>query len=126
MKKLIKRPIVILPLFLMLGGCATLTSGPLKRVSVNSYPAGAHVTTQDGETRSTPCVLNFSGFQNQMLSIEKDGYEPASVLVTKRFQARFWWNVFFWPGAVLDLVTGSAWRLEPKAIDIALQRKQGE
>ena len=109
-----------------LTGCATLTSGPMKRVTINSQPSGAVVRTENGDTKSTPTIMRFPGYKNQIISIEKEGYEPQSLILTKRFQARFWCNLLFWPGAVVDIMTGSAWRLEPKELNINLTKKTSQ
>lgn len=107
----------------LLNGCATLTRGPIKRVSINTNPSGATVIEENKTESTTPCLIHFSGFENQKLSIRKEGYEPADILITKRVLGRVWWNLLFFPGFVIDFATGSAWRLEPEKVDINLVKK---
>ncbi len=106
-----------------LSGCATLTKGPMKRITINSNPTGAIVKLENGDVKSTPCIVRFSGFMNQTVMIEKEGYEPAAVLLTKRFLARFWWNIFFPPGMALDIISGSVWGIEPETVNLTLIKK---
>lgn len=106
-----------------LTGCATLTRGPVKRVSVNTNPSGATVVTESSTTFTTPCLVHFGGYMNQTVTIRKEGYEPADRIITKRLLGRIWWNVLFLPGFVVDFATGSAWRLEPERIELDLVKK---
>lgn len=95
----------------------------MKRVSINTNPSGAIVTPEDGNVKATPCLYRFNGFANQTLQIRKEGYEPADLILTKRILGRVWWNILFLPGFIVDFATGSAWRLDPEKIDIALVKK---
>lgn len=117
MKKLIASIVVM-----SLTGCATLTKGVTNRVSVNTDPPGCRVQTQNNITKKSPCVLTFSGYKNQLVTIDKEGYNYRQILLTRRFLKRFWFNIIFWPGMVVDLASGSAWTLEPKNVDVEMKK----
>lgn len=108
----------------LVSGCASVTSGPLKIVAIESDPPGATVRMPDGTTKETPCSLHFSGFHgDQTVSIEKPGYEPKQLVFKRKLMARTFWNVFFPFGFIWDFASGSAFRLYPSAVSVSLAKK---
>lgn len=74
--KLYSAMFFVLPLLLLLTGCATLTRGTSEAYGVVSDPPGALVTLSTGETCTTPCVLDRKRNESFLVTIEKEGYEP--------------------------------------------------
>ncbi|MCB4755812.1 MAG: hypothetical protein LHV69_02405 [Elusimicrobia bacterium] len=111
--------------FVLMSGCATITRGPMKdRVKIESTPSEALVLADDGITKKkTPCFIQFKGPREEIISIQKEGYESTDVILRRRMLSRIWWNLLFWPGFIVDFATDSAWELNPESVNVELTRK---
>jgi hypothetical protein len=74
----------------------------------------------------TPATLHLKRKNSYVVSIEKDGYESASVTFTTHLSGWLWGNVLF-PvliviGLPVDFITGGAKKLTPDNITISLAR----
>ena len=78
--------IVLITLSSLLVGCATVTRGSKDILIVNSVPSGAKVTTSTGLTGTTPCSFKVSRKGGFVVTIEKPGYESASVQVNRKLR----------------------------------------
>jgi hypothetical protein len=59
---------------------------------------------------------------DQEIKLEKEGCEPRSVIVHRKFSAWYVGNVVFGGviGIVVDAADGAMWRLSPEAVDVTL------
>ena len=78
MKHTIK--IVTVVLVVICSGCRTTK----ETLYINSDPTGARVTLSNGMTGATPCTFVVPLKEKTVVTIEKDGYEPALVTVAKK------------------------------------------
>ena len=67
----------------LLSGCATIVKGTTQIIPVSSDPTGARVTVDNSPAGTTPTTVTLSRKQNHMVVIEKEGFTPESIAVTK-------------------------------------------
>ena len=72
--------IVTVVLVVICSGCRTTK----ETLYINSDPTGARVTLSNGMTGATPCTFVVPLKEKTVVTIEKDGYEPALVTVAKK------------------------------------------
>jgi hypothetical protein len=106
--------------------CATIMNGDYVSLPVSTAPGGATVL-YNGQTFSTPCTLQIPRGQQKVirLQIEKEGYHPITVSVTRSVDGWLWGNVLLGGivGLIVDFATGDAYDLAPEKIDAALVRQ---
>jgi hypothetical protein len=105
-----------------------MRKGSRQVVSVDSKPAGAIVRADPGErTVTTPGQLLLARRYSQRLTFDKEGYQPATVILERKVSSGLWLNLlwihpFGWIiGFVVDLTTGSGYELEPGAVSVDLE-----
>ncbi len=128
MHRTIRLPLFVLPL-LASTACGTMTHGTSQDISCVSHPAGAVVRTADGKTCTTPCSLTLNRKHEEILTIEKEGYEPETLPVHSSLSKGSAGQILL-PGGLMywaiDLASGGAFRLAPESVDIELKSKIAE
>ena len=71
---------VTIALIVCCSGCGTTK----ETLFINSDPTGARVTLSNGMVGATPCSFVVPLKEKTVVTIEKDGYEPAQVTVAKK------------------------------------------
>ena len=71
---------VTIALIVCCSGCGTTK----ETLFINSDPTGARVTLSNGMVGATPCSFVVPLKEKTVVTIEKDGYEPALVTVAKK------------------------------------------
>jgi hypothetical protein len=67
-------------------------------------PAGAHARVQrDGQTAVTPALVRLERKSPQLITLERDGFEPATVRLTSTRSGYIWRN-FVWLHPVVVVV----------------------
>ncbi len=64
-------------------GCATVTTGVTQKVPIDSNPQGANVTTNTGHKGITPCSLKLERSKAHIITLSKQGYKTAQIVLTK-------------------------------------------
>lgn len=103
-----------------LGGCATIVHGGKQDVTLGSVPPGASVKVTGREPVTTPAQIELKRNQDHRLVFEKDGF-PAREIVLASMMS--WWimgNLILGGilGIVIDLSTGSGYKLEPGSVEM--------
>lgn len=95
----------------MNGGCATILSGTSQNIIINSEPPGAHVKLgfQSGKT---PVTFRIPKGKDYPIEVT---YESKKKLLslTRTFDAISIINILFWPGFIVDAVTGAITKYDP-------------
>ena len=110
--------------YLTLGGCATIINGTTQKIPVNTTPQGATAKNQDGVSCITPCSIELKRNQDHIITISKEGFENQSVTCKHVLRAAVVGYIllpFGLIGAVVDVATGSLYRLTPEAISLELK-----
>ncbi|HUR00757.1 MAG TPA: hypothetical protein VM166_15005 [Gemmatimonadaceae bacterium] len=114
--------------------CATLVGGGSSQgVSVSSEPSGASFTVKSASgmqmaAGTTPQMISLPRKNEYAIEFSVPGYRSQSVALTKGVNGWVFGNfIVGWiPGLIIDFVTGSANKLEPATVQVALQRGVAE
>ena len=99
---------LILLLFGLTTGCASILQGPHQDIRVETDPPGARVTGA-GQTITTPGALNFRRDAKELdVFVEQEGYVPCRVVLTRKENGTKWANLALAPvGAAIGVGFGS-------------------
>jgi hypothetical protein len=126
MIRLILAAAIVLPCL----GCASVTRGTTENISISTTPAGAtaDISGLDNPTAClTPCVVQAKRNADITVTINKEGYEPQIIPLTKEIPgtgaAGFAGNVLLGGlvGMGVDAATGAAQDHHPNPVIVALQ-----
>lgn len=125
-------PIIVSLALPLLGACATVEHGRYQRFPVNSSPSGADVVVNcNGHVKDagpTPVVVTLKRKANHCtLTLTKDGYEPMSIVTTRRVSGWVWGNLIYdqlaVPFALIDYFDGAAFEQETSNVQFMLTRQ---
>ena len=105
-------------------GCGLIAHGTSQRITCNTTPAGALITTAEGTTCNTPCTFNLKRNKDETLTIERDGYETETLSLHSGLSARSAADVLLPGGLVcfgIDVVSGAGYQLTPERVDVNLK-----
>ena len=111
-------------------GCASVTRGTTENISISSTPAGAtaDISGLDIPTACvTPCVVQAKRNADITVTVNKEGYEPQIIPLTKEIPgtgaAGFAGNILLGGlvGMGVDAATGAAMDHKPNPVIVTLQ-----
>lgn len=111
-------------------GCASVTRGTTENISISTTPSGAtaDITGLDIPTACvTPCVVQAKRNADITVTVNKEGYEPQTIPLTKEIPgtgaAGFAGNVLLGGvvGMGVDAYTGAAQDHKPNPVIVTLQ-----
>ena len=103
-------------------GCATVLTKDTQNITVNSQPPGAKV--QIGPYKGiTPCVLQIPKGKNYAIDVNY-GEQKQSVPLTKQVAGTTLINILFWPGFIVDAITGNVQKYEPTEYNFTFEPMQ--
>lgn len=111
-------------------GCASVTRGTTENISISSTPAGATAEVSGLDipiTCVTPCVVQAKRNADITVTVNKEGYEPQIIPLTKEIPgtgaAGFAGNVLLGGlvGMGVDAATGAALDHKPNPVIVTLQ-----
>jgi len=126
MIRLLLAAAIVLPCF----GCASVTRGTTENISISTTPAGATADISGLEIPTacvTPCVVQAKRNADITVTINKEGYEPQVIPLTKEIPgtgaAGFAGNVLLGGliGMGVDAATGAAQDHKPNPVIVTLQ-----
>jgi len=106
---------------LFAAGCATIVHGTSTRISIDTVPEGAIARVGEQMT-TTPGTLIVKNSQPGVIEIQKDGYQPATYYLQQQMSGWVWGNVLVggFIGIGIDFISGGAYKLTPKDINLSL------
>ncbi len=125
MKRACVAVVVALSLLVVTGaGCATIVSGTTQSITIESNPPGAHVEIghQSGTTPVTMQITKGKDFPVEV----SFGQNRKVVMLTRTVDPVTFLNFIppFWPGFIVDAVTGAMTKYEPEFITVDFQTTQ--
>jgi hypothetical protein len=126
-KKLLKL-LFVGTLLVVFTGCATIVKGTTQTIPVSSDPSGADVRLDGLLYGQTPTTLEVKRKRNHLILIEKTGYQPKSVPITKNIGGAVWGNILAGGliGWGVDATSGAQYNLTPEVITVKLELATGE
>jgi hypothetical protein len=124
------RPLLAAAIALPCVGCASVTRGTTENISIATTPAGATAEISGLEIPTacvTPCVVQAKRNADITVTINKDGFEPQIIPLTKEVPgsgaAGFAGNILAGGliGMGVDAVTGAAQDHKPNPVIVTLQ-----
>jgi|RhiMethySRZTD1v2_1073278.scaffolds.fasta_scaffold04353_15 hypothetical protein len=118
------------PLLSLSSGCATYVNylchdmGPADAfVLVESEPPGALAKFSDGRSATTPAQVCVRSDEEITVDFTKDGFEPASAVISPIVNPWFWVNIIMLPpiGFLVDVEQGAVWTCSPGHVTVQLQ-----
>jgi hypothetical protein len=109
---------------LLLAGCGAISHGTSQNISCATVPAGAVVKSADGSTCSTPCTVSLKRKKDDVLTVEKEGYETVTLPVRSALSKASAGNILLPGGLVcwgVDVISGGGYHLVPERVDITLK-----
>jgi len=117
-RKMLIIAISVLPL---LSGCSTLFGNNNRLVQVTSQPSGAQVYLNGQPMGTTPATVQVPSPNNNYVRVEKTGYQSNIQMVDSSFQPVGVLNILFWPGFIVDAVTGDMMKVSNPDMHFNLQ-----
>ena len=107
-------------LVLLAGGCATIFSGTDEDISFDSEPAGANIRIDGIVVGTTPATVEVDrpGFEEQEVTVELEGYDARTFELDKEFNTVAILNILFWPGFIVDALTGALYKYDKDAYTV--------
>lgn len=120
------RPAAALAAALALSGCATLFSGTRQNVHIASDPPGATILVDGLEQGVTPTTLRLKkpGLDDTEVTLRMAGYADRTFSLQSEFDMISLLNVFFWPGFLVDAVSGAIQEYDPQSYALTLERSR--
>jgi hypothetical protein len=99
-----------------LSGCASIAGDNNKVVHVSSKPEGAKVYANNIPVGTTPTKIAVNNtWSPTLLTFKKKGYADTNAQVDTSFQKVGLLNIFFWPGFLVDAVSGNMMKVAPES-----------
>ncbi|MDR3492820.1 MAG: PEGA domain-containing protein [Gammaproteobacteria bacterium] len=108
-----------LVLTLLTAGCASICGDNSKIVHVNSRPGNASVYMNHMPVGETPVTVTVpSTWSPTLLTFKKKGYQTETTQINNAFQPVGLVNILFWPGFIVDAVSGNMMKVAPESRNI--------
>jgi hypothetical protein len=114
-----------LPLFA--GGCASIVKGTTQAIPVASSPSGADVRLDGNHIGQTPTSVEVKRKSDHLMTIEKAGYQPESIAITRNIGGAVFGNILAGGlvGWGVDAISGAQYNLTPATINVTLKHTAG-
>ena len=111
---------------LLFTSCASIMLSPTQGIGVSSSPIKATVKVDGLLKGETPLTLEIKRKKGGTVRIEKEGYEPAEIIITKKMSGWIFGNIIFGgiPGLIIDLIIGGTYTLIPESINVTLVKAE--
>ena len=114
---------LLLGVYFLASGCATIIHGTTQDIPINTNPDGCIAKTADGQQCITPCQLSLKRKNDHVINISKEGYESSSVTVQHVVSGAVAGNILAGGliGWGVDAASGGQYRLVPELVSIQLK-----
>ena len=121
-----ERIVAVILATLVVSGCASITRGTTEVFVIESTPSNARATLSTGLSCTTPCSIKVPRRGDFIVTVELDGYEPATANVVSKVDgdgtAGLAGNVLFGGiiGAGIDAGSGAMQSHTPNPLQVTL------
>ncbi len=122
---MLKRKLTVLmmgSILLLTTGCASIFTGPKRRVLFESEPSGARVFVNGFERGRTPVQIKVAA--DDRVDFRLDGYKERVVVMDSKFNLVAILNGASIIGWGIDLITGSLMRVDTKYLKVTLEKDE--
>lgn len=109
------------------GGCASIVKGTTQAIPVASSPSGADVRLDGNHVGQTPVSVEVKRKSDHLMTIEKAGYQPESIAITRNIGGAVFGNIIAGGlvGWGVDAISGAQYNLTPATINVSLKPSAG-
>lgn len=100
-------------------GCATIFTSDSQNITFASEPEGANIKVGPYDC-ITPCALKIPKGKNFTIEASYDGQKKVVPLTTKMAGSTLI-NILFWPGFIVDALTGNIKKYNPSHYDFVFE-----
>jgi hypothetical protein len=110
-----------------LSACASIVNGSKQDVSIKATPSDATIWVDGEQVGTGSADIQLKRGKEHVVEVKKSGYRTAKVTTDKSLSGWFWGNILCGgiPGGAVDLITGSAYDVDPDRISITLDKGTG-
>lgn len=101
-------------------GCGTLFTGTTTLFTISSEPEKAKVYVNGLYIGTTPTSTSLKKDKDYNILVKKEGYEDASAVVTRSFNAVSILNLLSPICWIVDIVTGGMWKFDREGVTVSL------
>ena len=118
---------LLLAIMAVFSGCATIGGQNSRYINVNSDPIGADICIDNKIYGKTPATIQLPEYiyGGKTIVLKKKGFIERSIDIRTSFQFISLLDAFFWPGFIVDGITGSLVRIHDDSKDVFITL-QGE
>lgn len=104
-------------------GCASIVKGTTQAIPVSSSPSGADISLDGNRVGQTPGSIEVKRKSDHLMTIEKAGYHPESVAITRNIGGAVFGNILAGGliGWGVDAISGAQYNLTPATINLTLK-----
>lgn len=117
MKKILLN--LLLCVSVICSGCATIFTSDSQNITFGSEPEGANIKVGPYEC-ITPCAIEIPKGKNFTIEASYDGQKKVVPLTTKMAGSTLI-NILFWPGFIIDALTGNIKKYDPTHYDFVFE-----
>jgi hypothetical protein len=96
-----------------MSGCATIFGDSKDVITINSNDPSAKISINGNVVGKGSAQYALTRGREATITASKPGCDDRSVQSEKRIVGATWLNVFFWPGFIVDIATGSYQKTDP-------------
>ena len=114
--------ILVVAVFILVTGCASVISGTKQKMTFKSDPEGAIVLVDGLEKGKTPLTIELRKDEYKNITFKKKGYEEKVIPLQTRMDPVAWLNII-WDLSTTDALTGALYEYQPSAHYVTLEKK---
>jgi hypothetical protein len=107
-------------MILSLNGCGSLFTGTSAMFTITSEPEKAKVYVNGLYIGTTPASTSLKKDKDYNIVVKKEGYEDASAIITRSFNAVAILNLLSPICWIVDIVTGGMWKFDREGVTVTL------
>ena len=111
----------------LFASCSSIINGSKQEISIRATPIEAQIFV-DGELAGVGKIeTKLKRGKEHLIEAKMDGYRTAKLTTDKSMTGWFWGNLICGGvlGGAIDLITGSAYDIDPEHISLTLERGTG-
>lgn len=118
---------IFLSMLLITCSCSTVLNGKKQLISVNSNVKGADIIVDGKNVGTTPFNGKVERGNDVTVTVQKEGYEPKTIVINSDVAPAFWANVLFVYGSssssTTDYLSGAMYKYSPAHYNIDLEKR---
>ena len=106
-------------------GCATMFGDNKDLICIQSNDPAASILINGNNVGTGVAQYSIPRGRDATITASKPGCQDRSVQTERRIVGATWLNIFFWPGFIVDVATGSMHKTDPTSYTVTPVCKTG-